>query len=500
MSDIFLSYANEDRERVRPLAEALRQAGWTVFWDRVIPVGKTWHDMLEGELENARSLLVVWSQDSIKSKWVRAEASEGLRRELPHFPVLLDDVLPPLEFREYQAADFSTWDASSTSPLFQNLVRDIKQTLGPPATPAPEPVEPKPPEFEPVKPEPSEPSPAEPSQTPSAEARLTPGKPRPRKLGWIIGGLVIVAGIILALTIGSLLRTPQESKRPPSPKPPDQVTKTEVERVKQPVPELSQIKLVTLPPPDFKKTPVVKVSQTAGVKLKQLSQEPNKITDDEAWFAQYNLSLPQLQVPNPFRQIAGNMPEFVPTKFQGLILIKAIKSGDRLLLIYGKNFSGGVILLAQNINSKKIEYGLDFSQYRLGPGTPDSSPSWLYQNIDYAQQIDDILYVSHGASGYARESQGRTGYVSAIEVNSMKPLWHSAPLVSNAANFELVGDYLVTGYGFTQEPDFLFLLRRRDGAAVEKIPLKSAPDYIIRRGDRLYVRTYNTNYIFQIVQ
>ena len=72
--------------------------------------------------------------------------------------------------------------------------------------------------------------------------------------------------------------------------------------------------------------------------------------------------------------------------------------------------------------------------------------------------------------------------------------------MSNAANFELVGDYLVTGYGFTQEPDFLFLLRRRDGAAVEKIPLKSAPDYIIRRGDRLYVRTYNTNYIFQIVQ
>jgi len=90
--------------------------------------------------------------------------------------------------------------------------------------------------------------------------------------------------------------------------------------------------------------------------------------------------------------------------------------------------------------------------------------------------------------------------VTAIEVRGLKPLWHSAPLVSNANNFEVVGEYLITGYGFTDEPDFLYLLRRRDGEAVGKIPLKSGPDYIIRQGDRLYVRTYNTDYIFQLLQ
>jgi len=44
MSDIFLSYASEDRERVRPLAEALSRQGWDVWWDRDIPPGQTWRN------------------------------------------------------------------------------------------------------------------------------------------------------------------------------------------------------------------------------------------------------------------------------------------------------------------------------------------------------------------------------------------------------------------------------------------------------------------------
>jgi len=40
MSDIFVSYAKEDRDRVEPLARALTTHGWDVFWDRAIPTGK----------------------------------------------------------------------------------------------------------------------------------------------------------------------------------------------------------------------------------------------------------------------------------------------------------------------------------------------------------------------------------------------------------------------------------------------------------------------------
>ena len=42
MTDIFLSYAREDLERIQPIVDALKEQGWAVFWDRRIPAGQTW--------------------------------------------------------------------------------------------------------------------------------------------------------------------------------------------------------------------------------------------------------------------------------------------------------------------------------------------------------------------------------------------------------------------------------------------------------------------------
>ena len=64
MADIFISYANEDRERVAPVAKALGSHGWQVFWDRDIPPGKTWDEVIEGAIEAAGCMLVLWSRNA----------------------------------------------------------------------------------------------------------------------------------------------------------------------------------------------------------------------------------------------------------------------------------------------------------------------------------------------------------------------------------------------------------------------------------------------------
>lgn len=67
MSDIFLSYGNEDRERIPPLVAALEAMGWSVFWDRTIPTGQTWWQVIPREIRSCRAMIVVWTQKSVES-------------------------------------------------------------------------------------------------------------------------------------------------------------------------------------------------------------------------------------------------------------------------------------------------------------------------------------------------------------------------------------------------------------------------------------------------
>ena len=103
MSDIFISYASEDRSKVQALAEVLESMGWSVWWDRAIPAGTQFDKVIEKELAAARCVIVIWSKTSVVSQWVRAEAGEALRRDVL-IPALIGDVEIPLVFRQIQAA------------------------------------------------------------------------------------------------------------------------------------------------------------------------------------------------------------------------------------------------------------------------------------------------------------------------------------------------------------------------------------------------------------
>ena len=78
MTDVFISYAREDREAAQRLAAALEARGWSVWWDREIPVGHSFDQVIEQQLEAAKSVVVLWSKDSAASEWVK---SRVCRRE-----------------------------------------------------------------------------------------------------------------------------------------------------------------------------------------------------------------------------------------------------------------------------------------------------------------------------------------------------------------------------------------------------------------------------------
>ena len=80
MPDVFISYTTADREHARRLATALERRGWTVWWDRTILPGSDWHAAIETALSNSRCAVVLWSQHSVESNWVRTEAEEARER------------------------------------------------------------------------------------------------------------------------------------------------------------------------------------------------------------------------------------------------------------------------------------------------------------------------------------------------------------------------------------------------------------------------------------
>ena len=108
MADIFLSYAHEERERVRPLVTAFEAQGWSVWWDQQLETGESWDEEIEKELANARVVVTVFSAQSVESRFVRAESMEAYDND-KLFPVRLDDIKVPLAFRTVQVADLIGW-------------------------------------------------------------------------------------------------------------------------------------------------------------------------------------------------------------------------------------------------------------------------------------------------------------------------------------------------------------------------------------------------------
>jgi hypothetical protein len=124
MSDIFISYSHEDTAFVRDLVKPLEAEGFSVWWDHTIPPGKSWEDVIVGGIRDAKACLIIWSQDSIASRWVKDEATVALRAG-KYLPILVGVEEPPMGFRQIQAANLAAWNGNAHDPQWRLLITEI---------------------------------------------------------------------------------------------------------------------------------------------------------------------------------------------------------------------------------------------------------------------------------------------------------------------------------------------------------------------------------------
>jgi hypothetical protein len=120
VTDVFISYATQDRDRARTLASALESQGWSVWWDRNIVAGQSFDITIERALESAKCVIVLWSNQSIQSEWVKNEAAAAAERGVL-VPALLDEIRIPLEFRRKQTANLARWKGDPKHEGFKDL-------------------------------------------------------------------------------------------------------------------------------------------------------------------------------------------------------------------------------------------------------------------------------------------------------------------------------------------------------------------------------------------
>ena len=128
MADIFLSYSSEDKSIVKNIAALLENRGWTTWWDRQIPIGQHYDTVIENELHQAGCVVVIWTQKSVKSEWVKNEAADAAQRGIL-VPVVLEPVTIPLAFRRIEAAMLSDWNGESDHPELAILFHSIETIL-----------------------------------------------------------------------------------------------------------------------------------------------------------------------------------------------------------------------------------------------------------------------------------------------------------------------------------------------------------------------------------
>jgi hypothetical protein len=128
MSDIFISYSSKDRPWVERFAKTLETHGWSVWWDRNIPTGGSFNAVIRQELRAASCAIVVWSEQSVESEWVQAEADEARKQE-KYLPVRIDESDIPLGFTQRTFQSLVDWETGADHPGFSQLLKDIERLV-----------------------------------------------------------------------------------------------------------------------------------------------------------------------------------------------------------------------------------------------------------------------------------------------------------------------------------------------------------------------------------
>ncbi|ANM30156.1 hypothetical protein ABI59_12100 [Acidobacteria bacterium Mor1] len=185
MHDVFVSYSGADHDAASALADSLRHAGFSTFFDTEgLVAGLDWSQASQRELETSRSVLAILSTHSQQSMIVQSELRRVLHQKRLIIPVMLDDaatenaIWPLLADRAALRLDAAPHSREWDNQV-EAIVSAVARSLSPPSPP-----------------------PTSPSTAPAPQSPRSESSPPPRSLPHSAerkGGLRLGPGFVIAV-------------------------------------------------------------------------------------------------------------------------------------------------------------------------------------------------------------------------------------------------------------------------------------------------------------
>lgn len=194
------------------------------------------------------------------------------------------------------------------------------------------------------------------------------------------------------------------------------------------------------------------------------------------------------------REVPSNLPSYVKRELDGLQLFVADRTADGWLAFYRGPLGGAPN--SANVGYRALMYRAD------GGRAWDTNLNRFLSRMDHLEvqdvrYADGRLYFNEACQSYSREAGGACSSLLRVYPAAGTTDWRTPPRTSNNVIL-LHGPYVSAGYGFTAEPDSLFLIDRATGRILDRQPLDSAHSYLEMVGGELVVVTTNQVYVFGI--
>jgi hypothetical protein len=121
--ELFITYAHEDIEKVRKVAELLTTGGHTVWFDNQLLPGQDWKEQLNNAIARCDAYVYALTKGAVTSEWCEWEFATAVRLGKAVLPILLEaGVAIPQQLQKLQYADFQhEATALATAKVFAAL-------------------------------------------------------------------------------------------------------------------------------------------------------------------------------------------------------------------------------------------------------------------------------------------------------------------------------------------------------------------------------------------